>query len=66
MTSDQYEAAVTLADEVTGELLANLDASLGAAAEWCLRSDLDAAQAELSNAATTAEVFGKRLAELER
>jgi hypothetical protein len=66
LTSTQFDSVVTLADEVTGELLANLDASLGAGAEWCLRKDLSAAQAEVSDAKTTAAILTQRLEELDR
>jgi hypothetical protein len=66
LTSTQFDAVVALADEVTGELLANLDASLGAAAEWCRRNDVVAAQAELDDAKTTAAILAQRLEELDR
>ena len=66
LTPEQFETTLSLADELTGELVSNLDASLGAAAEWCRQNDLDAAQSELDDAAATSAVLGQRLGELDR
>ena len=66
LTPEQFTTALSLADQLTGELISNLDASLGAAAEWCRRNDPDAARTELDDAAATAALLERRLGELDR
>jgi hypothetical protein len=58
------DVVVGLADSVTGELMANLDASLGAAAEWCSRGDESQAGREFADAAVTAQILVQRLDEI--
>lgn len=64
LTASEYEAGVTVADEVVGALVANLDAALGAAAEWCRLGDVDAAAVEFDDARATARLLRDRLEEL--
>lgn len=59
---DDFAIAADLADEVTAELILNLDASLGAAAEWCRRSDEADAAVELDDARYIATVLRLRAA----
>lgn len=59
-----FERAAQVGDEMTSELLLDLDASLGAASEWCRRGDTKAAAREHADAAKTALALERRLAEL--
>lgn len=61
---DQFGAILGLSDAVVGELIVNLDASLGAAAEWCRRGDPAAASTESADAAVSARMLKQRLNEI--
>jgi hypothetical protein len=64
MDGDTFERAAQVGDSVTSEMLLNLDAALGAAAEWCRRADPAAASAEYSDAQATAAAIQARLIEI--
>jgi hypothetical protein len=64
MDGDTFERAAQVGDPVTSEMLLNLDAALGAAAEWCRRADPVSATAEYTDAQATAAAIDARLAEI--
>lgn len=61
---ETFELAGQVGDQVTAEMLLNLDAALGAAAELCRQGDTTAAAAEHADAQATAAAIEARLVEI--
>jgi hypothetical protein len=65
LTIEEFMEAASLSDPIAGELIVNLDATLGAAAEWCARGDSAAAELEYAEAQGIGEQLRERLEYLE-
>ena len=61
---ETFTKVVSLPDEVLGELLANLDAALGAFSELCSRGDVEAAAIEILDAQRSARLVEQRMEQM--
>lgn len=59
-----FERAAQVGDQITSEMLLNLDAALGATAEWCRQGNQSDAAAEYADAQATASAIEARLVEI--